>query len=328
MTGGTRLAGEVAIPGAKNSVLKLMAASLLAPGRTTLHAVPDILDVSIMSDILRGLGVAVDRDVTAGRISLDVPADPATTADGELVRRIRASVAILGPLVARRGEARLALPGGDAIGSRALDIHMNGLVKLGALVDIESRTLVARCSGRLQGAAIWLDFPSVGATENLLMAGVLAKGTTVIDNAAQEPEIVDLCDMLTAMGARIDGAGTSTLVIDGVDELRPVTHSTVPDRIVAGTYAIAALMTRGDVMIRHGRADHLGIVLEKLTSAGATVEVVEDGFRVSGQDRPRSVDVRHGRVPPGASRPARTPAVGAPPGRRPPRRSAPRRCPR
>ena len=291
MTGGTRLAGEVAIPGAKNSVLKLMAASLLAPGRTTLHAVPDILDVSIMSDILRGLGVAVDRDVTAGRISLDVPADPATTADGELVRRIRASVAILGPLVARRGEARLALPGGDAIGSRALDIHMNGLVKLGALVDIESRTLVARCSGRLQGAAIWLDFPSVGATENLLMAGVLAKGTTVIDNAAQEPEIVDLCDMLTAMGARIDGAGTSTLVIDGVDELRPVTHSTVPDRIVAGTYAIAALMTRGDVMIRHGRADHLGIVLEKLTSAGATVEVVEDGFRVSGQDRPRSVDV-------------------------------------
>ncbi|MCK9929541.1 UDP-N-acetylglucosamine 1-carboxyvinyltransferase [Frankia sp. Mgl5] len=291
MTGGTRLVGEVAVPGAKNSVLKLMAASLLAPGRTTLDAVPDILDVSVMADVLRGLGAEAERDRAGGRIVIDIPEVVDATADAELVRRIRASVAILGPLVARRGEARVALPGGDAIGSRALDIHMNGLTKLGAVVDVEAGVLVARCSGRLQGASIWLDFPSVGATENLLMAGVLAKGTTVIDNAAQEPEIADLCALLTAMGARIDGAGTSTLVIEGVEGLRPVLHRTVPDRIVAGTWAIGALMTGGDVTIRHGRAEHLGIVLEKLAGAGAAVELVEDGFRVSADGRPRSIDV-------------------------------------
>ncbi|WP_462186818.1 UDP-N-acetylglucosamine 1-carboxyvinyltransferase [Frankia sp. CcWB2] len=291
VTGGTRLAGEVAVPGAKNSVLKLMAASLLAAGRTMLSAVPDILDVSVMSKVLAGLGATVERDAAGGRLSIEVPQAPGIAADGELVRQIRASVAVLGPLVARRGEARVALPGGDAIGSRALDIHVNGLTKLGALVDVESGVLVARCSGRLQGASIWLDFPSVGATENLLMAGVLAKGTTVIDNAAQEPEIADLCAMLTAMGGRIDGAGSSTLIIDGVDHLTPVEHRTVPDRIVAGTYAIGALMTGGDVLIRHGQAAHLGIVLEKLVQAGAEVDVRDDGFRVVGRGRPRSIDV-------------------------------------
>ncbi len=291
MTGGTRLIGEVAVPGAKNSVLKLMAASLLAAGRTTLTAVPDILDVAVMGDVLTGLGVSVARDVRGGWLGLDVPDEPGAAADGDLVRRIRASVAVLGPLVARCGEARVALPGGDAIGSRALDLHVNGLAKLGAVIDIEGGVLVARNSGRLQGATIWLDFPSVGATENLLMAGVLAKGTTVIDNAAREPEIADLCAMLTAMGARIDGAGSSTLVIEGVDALAPVAHRTVPDRIVAGTYAVGALMTGGDVMIRDGRAGHLGIVLEKLAQAGAEIDVLADGFRVIGRERPRSIDV-------------------------------------
>lgn len=291
MTGGTRLVGEVAVPGAKNSVLKLMAASLLAAGRTTLTAVPDILDVTVMGDVLTGLGASVERDVEGGWIGIDVPDEPGVAADGDLVRRIRASVAVLGPLVARCGEARVALPGGDAIGSRALDIHVNGLTKLGAVVDVEAGALVARSGGRLQGASIWLDFPSVGATENLLMAGVLAKGTTVIDNAAQEPEIADLCAMLTAMGARVEGAGSSTLVIEGVESLTPVAHETVPDRIVAGTYAVGALMTGGDVMIRGGRAGHLGIVLEKLVQAGAEVDVRADGFRVVGRDRPRSIDV-------------------------------------
>lgn len=291
MTGGTRLVGEVAVPGAKNSVLKLMAASLLASGRTTLTAVPDILDVTVMGDVLAGLGAGVERDVEGGRLSVDVPDEPGVAADGDLVRRIRASVAVLGPLVARCGEARVALPGGDAIGSRALDIHVNGLTKLGAVVDVEAGALVARSAGRLQGASIWLDFPSVGATENLLMAGVLAKGTTVIDNAAQEPEIADLCAMLTAMGARVEGAGSSTLVIEGVESLTAVEHETVPDRIVAGTYAVGALMTGGDVMIRNGRAGHLGIVLEKLVQAGAEIDVRDDGFRVVGRDRPRSIDV-------------------------------------
>jgi UDP-N-acetylglucosamine 1-carboxyvinyltransferase len=291
VTGGSRLAGEVQIPGAKNSVLKLMAASLLATGTTTLAAVPDILDVPVMADVLTALGAVVIRDVDAGLMTIDAPAKPDPSADADLVRRIRASVAILGPLVARRGEARVALPGGDAIGSRALDMHVAGLRKLGAVVDIEDGALVARCSGRLQGATIWLDFPSVGATENLLMAGVLAKGTTVIDNAAREPEIADLCAMLTAMGARIDGVGGSTLLIEGVEDLQPAAHRTVPDRIVAGTYAIAAVMTGGDVLIRDGRADHLGIVLEKLVAAGAQVDVGADGFRIGAQSRPRSIDV-------------------------------------
>jgi len=291
VTGGSRLVGQVLIPGAKNSVLKLMAASLLAPGTTTLSAVPDILDVGVMADVLTALGATVSRDVDAGTVSIETPTTPGAAADPALVRQIRASVAILGPLVGRRGEARVALPGGDAIGSRALDMHVNGLRRLGAVVDIEDGALVARSSGRLQGAAIWLDFPSVGATENLLMAGVVAKGTTVIDNAAREPEIADLCEFLIEMGARIEGVGGSTLVIEGVDELRPAAHETVPDRIVAGTYAIGAAMTRGDVMIRNGRAEHLGIVLEKLTTAGAEVEVGADGFRVSATDQPRSIDV-------------------------------------
>lgn len=291
MKGGSRLTGEVEIPGAKNSVLKLMAASLLAPGRTTLSAVPDILDVGVMANVLTALGASVRWDVAGGTLTIDAPEVPGAVADPGLVRRIRASVAILGPLVARRGEARVALPGGDAIGSRALDLHIAGLRRLGAVIDVEDGALVARTSGRLQGASIWLDFPSVGATENLLMAGVLAKGTTVIDNAAREPEIADLCHLLIEMGARIDGVGGSTLVIEGVDELRPVSHRTVPDRIVAGTYAIGTVMTQGDVLLRGARAEHLGIVLEKLTAAGATVDVGADGFRVSADDRPRSVDV-------------------------------------
>ncbi|WP_250281295.1 MULTISPECIES: UDP-N-acetylglucosamine 1-carboxyvinyltransferase [unclassified Frankia] len=290
-TGGCQLVGEVDVPGAKNSVLKLMAASLLAYGRTTLRSVPGILDVTVMADVLRALGATVERDVVGGSLSIDVPERPVAAADSDLVRRIRASVVVLGPLVARCGEARVALPGGDAIGARALDMHVSGLAKLGAMVDVESGILVARSSGRLQGASIWLDFPSVGATENLLMAGVLAKGTTVIDNAAREPEIADLCAMLVSMGARLDGAGTSTLVIEGVDELRPATHDTVADRIVAGTFAIGALMTGGDVMIRGGRADHLEIVLDKLTTAGATVDTRPDGFRVTAERPPRSIDV-------------------------------------
>jgi UDP-N-acetylglucosamine 1-carboxyvinyltransferase len=295
VTGGTRLSGEVAVAGAKNSVLKLMAASLLAPGLTTITAVPSILDVSIMADVLRALGVTAahdaDQDTAGGTLRLDVPAELTSRADSDLVRRIRASVVVLGPLLARRGEARVALPGGDAIGARALDMHINGLVRLGAVVDIDHGVLVARSGGRLRGTSIWLDFPSVGATENLLMAAVLAKGSTIIDNAAREPEIADLCAMLVAMGARVEGAGTSTLTVEGVDELRPVTHATVPDRIVAGTWAIASFMTLGDVFVRHGRVDHLDIVFEKLVAAGATVEAGPDGFRASASEPLRSIDV-------------------------------------
>lgn len=287
--GGARLAGEVTVTGAKNSVLKLLAATLLAPGRSTLTAVPDILDVSIMGDLLRGLGAELHHDAAAGVVTVDVPAEIGDEADYDLVRRIRGSFVVLGPLLARRGRARVGLPGGDAIGSRKIDLHVSGLQKLGAEVHVEHGYVVAE--GSLTGASIWLDIPSVMATENILMAAVCAKGTTVIDNAAREPEVVDLMAMLTAMGAEISGAGTSTVTIDGVDGLTPVAHRTVPDRIVAGTFAVAAAMTCGDVTIRGSRPDHLEIPLAKLVDAGASVERVADGFRVEMANRPRAVDI-------------------------------------
>lgn len=286
--GGARLAGVVDVPGAKNSVLKLLAATLLAPGTSTVTNVPDIADVDIMGELLRRLGCDVvheNRSVTVG-----VPDRPGHEADYDLVRRMRASLAVLGPLLARCGEAKVAVPGGDAIGSRGLDMHLSGLERLGANVRIEHGYLVATAS-RLTGAPVWLDFPSVGATETLLLAAVLAQGTTTIDNAAREPELGDLCDLLVAMGGRISGVGTSTLTIEGVSELRPVTHAAVPDRIVAGTWAFASAMTRGDVLVRGGRAAHLDVALDKLVAAGAAVDVVPEGFAVRMSDRPKAVDV-------------------------------------
>jgi UDP-N-acetylglucosamine 1-carboxyvinyltransferase len=288
VAGGARLAGEVAVTGAKNSVLKVMAATLLAEGTTTLTDVPDILDVPIMGAVLGDLGAVVSGH--APEIEITVPAELGYEATYDHVRRIRGSICVLGPLIARCGRARVALPGGDAIGSRALDLHISGLQRLGVTFDNEHGYLVASAP-KLSGASIWLDFPSVGATENIMMAAVLAHGTTVIDNAAREPEIVDLCDMLVQMGAQIGGVGTSTLTIDGVDVLHPTTHRTVPDRIVAGTFAIAAVMTRGDITIRNARSEHLELALDKLNTAGAQVEVLADGFRVSMDRRPVAVDV-------------------------------------
>jgi UDP-N-acetylglucosamine 1-carboxyvinyltransferase len=295
VSGGAALTGRVRVTGAKNSALKLMAASLLATGRTTIDEVPDILDVTIMSEVLRRLGCEVTYERTGdggggGRLVIDVPEKPSTETDYDLVRKMRASISVLGPLVARCGSARVALPGGDAIGSRGLDMHISGLERLGATIVSEHGFLVATAP-RLTGTSIWLDFPSVGATENLVMAAVLAQGITVVDNAAREPEIADLCAMLNAMGARIDGAGTSTITIDGVESLHPVTYSTVPDRIVAGTWAIGAVMTRGNVVIERGVAAHLSVALDKLIDAGATVEALPDGIRVAMDGRPRCVDV-------------------------------------
>jgi UDP-N-acetylglucosamine 1-carboxyvinyltransferase len=288
VTGGARLAGDVNVTGAKNSVLKVMAAALLAEGTTRLSNVPDIDDVPDMAEILRGLGAEVTGH--APDVDITVPAQLLHEADYEHVRRIRASVCVLGPLLARVGKARVALPGGDAIGSRPLDFHLAGFERLGATVSIEHGYIVAEAS-RLAGAPIWLDFPSVGATENLLMAAVLAKGTTVIDNAAREPEIVDLSEMLVAMGAQIGGVGTSTLEITGVDALSPRPHAVVADRLVAGTYAFAAAMTRGDIAVHGARSEHLEIALDKLVQAGAIVTQLEDGFRVRCDIRPGAVDV-------------------------------------
>jgi len=221
--------------------------------------------------------------------SLRVPmAAPPGSATRALPRRATSGPSTL--IDARRGSGTRALPGGDAIGSRGLDMHISGLEKLGATITSEHGFLVASAP-TLKGTSIWLDFPSVGATENLVMAAVLADGTTVIDNAAREPEIVDICSMLSLMGAKVDGAGTSTITVDGVAELSPVTYTTVPDRIVAGTWAIGAVMTRGDVVIERAVADHMTVPLDKLRTAGATVEPLPDGVRVRMDDRPRGVDV-------------------------------------
>ena len=292
MTGGARLAGTVEVVGAKNSVLKLMAAALLAPGETTLTNLPDISDVLIMHELLKRLGCGVDVDAqgSTDRVNISVPDVPNFEAPYELVRKIRGSICVLGPLLARTGRARVALPGGDAIGSRPLDMHIAGLERMGADVRVEHGFIVAEAS-ELRGSTIWFDFPSVGATENVMMAAVLAKGTTVIDNAAREPEIVDLCQMLVSMGAEIDGIGSSTLEITGVDGLHPTRHHAVADRIVAGTWAMAAVATRGDIVVRNGNAEHLEIALDKLAQSGANVELRGDGFAVSMDQRPTSFDV-------------------------------------
>ncbi|MEV4626214.1 UDP-N-acetylglucosamine 1-carboxyvinyltransferase [Micromonospora sp. NPDC049523] len=237
---------------------------------------------------------AVDLGALPGRartVTIDVPAEPGTDADYDLVRRLRASICVLGPLLARRGYVRVAHPGGDAIGSRGLDMHVSGLARMGAEISGSHGFVIASAPNGLRGATIWLDFPSVGATENLVMAAVLAKGTTEIDNAAREPEIVDICTMLSAMGAKIEGAGTSTIRIEGVSELRPVQHRTVGDRIVAGTWAFAAAMTQGDVTVTGASPSFLEIALDKVISAGGLVETRTDAFRVRMDRRPTAVDV-------------------------------------
>ena len=219
--GGARLRGEVHITGAKNSVLKLMAASLLAPGTSKITNVPDIADVDIMADLLTRLGCSVER--SGSELTINVPENPGHRADYDLVRKMRASINVLGPLVARTGQADVALPGGDAIGSRGLDFHIKGLEALGAKAHIEHGYVVAEAPNGLTGATIELDFPSVGATENIMTAAVLAKGTTTIDNAAREPDIVDLGEFLIAMGAKISGLGSPIITIEGVKKLNPAT---------------------------------------------------------------------------------------------------------
>ncbi|MGE5828451.1 MAG: UDP-N-acetylglucosamine 1-carboxyvinyltransferase [Micromonosporaceae bacterium] len=293
--GGARLEGEVAVVGAKNSALKLMAAALLAPGRTQLANVPRITDIAIMGEVLRRLGcdVEVAGAGTAGPVELSVnaPEQPGTEADYDLVRRLRASICVLGPLLARRGYVRVAHPGGDAIGSRGLDMHVAGLAQLGAEISGEHGFIIGSAPAGLRGARIILEFPSVGATENLLMAAVLAKGVTEIDNAAREPEIVDICALLAGMGAHISGAGTSRLVVEGVSDLRPIRHRTVGDRIVAGTWAIGVAMTRGDIPGRGVDPAVLETTLDKIATAGAAVDTTPNSFRVQMTRRPSAVDI-------------------------------------
>ena len=286
--GGAPLTGAVAVPGAKNSVLKLMAATLLAPGTSELMNVPDIEDVAIMSELLRRLGCEVNH--VGSTITVTVPHHPDHRADYGLVRKMRASICVLGPLLARCGAADVAVPGGDNIGSRGLDMHVDALRKMGAHVKNEHGYLLAESEG-LFGAEVFLDFPSVGATETILMAAVTATGESIIENAAREPEIIDICMMLVSMGADISGIGSSTLIISGVNSLKPVSHRVVSDRIVAGTWAIAAVMTQGDLTISGVPPQYLALPLEKLQTAGALVESGGDTIRVRMNERAQCVDI-------------------------------------
>lgn len=288
--GGYRLEGRMAVNGAKNSALKLVAAALLAEGRTTIHNVPPIADISAMLDVARHLGVTVAADPD-GTVTLDVPADLVTTTSPELVARLRASIVVLGPLLARHGRATLAMPGGCNLGNRSIDLHLAGLARMGADIRYGVATIEATAA-RLVGADIELPFASVGATENLLLAAVTAEGRTVIRNAAREPEIVDLVDLLVAMGADISGAGSSELTIDGVDRLSPTTHRVVGDRIEAGTFAVAAAVTGGDLTLTGVNPEHLRLALDKLTAAGVEVSGDADtGLRVRSRGPLRATDI-------------------------------------
>lgn len=286
--GGPRLSGTVSILGAKNAVLKEIVSTLLAPGRHHLTNVPSILDVELMVRVLEHIGCHVEHG--DHELWVVVPDEPRPEAPIELVRQMRASIVVLGPLLARCGEARVALPGGDDLGARPIEWHMHGLEQMGASFELVRGELVARVDGRLKGTEIELPFPSVGATENLLFAGALAEGETVIVNAAREPEIQDLIAQLNAMGADIEGAGTSLVTINGVDSLTPVEHRVVPDRLEAGTYAVAAAITAGDVTVTGCHPDHLRMELTKLEAAGCGVERGDGWLRVKGPDRPHPID--------------------------------------
>ncbi len=288
VTGGTSLQGSVPIAGAKNSALKLMAAALLADGRSTIHNVPRIQDCVTMVEVLEHLGAgAAWKD---GTLVVETSTVQPRETPYELVSRMRASILVLGPLLARFGRARVAMPGGCNIGSRKIDLHVRGLEKMGARFTSEHGYLEARTDG-LRGAVITLDFPSVGATENALMAAVAARGTTVIENAAREPELSDLASFLTEMGARIDGVGTPTVEIEGVDVFTPVEHTVIPDRVEAGTFAIATCATGGSVVLEGARGDHMDLVFAKLADAGADVLATEAGMAISMQERPKAVDL-------------------------------------
>jgi UDP-N-acetylglucosamine 1-carboxyvinyltransferase len=289
ITGGKRLEGTVPAGGAKNSALKLLAAALLVPGRTVITNVPDVADVATMLDVLAYMGVAYDR--SGDRVTLDVPADIKPSAGYELTSRMRASIVVLGPLLSRCRRGRVAMPGGCNLGQRKLDMHLHGLAEMGVAFHTDHGDLVADAP-RLRGTRVCLEFPSVGATENILLAAVGAEGVTEIENAAREPEIADLCAFLTAMGVEIDGVGTPLLRVRGGCELRPVEHRVVPDRIVTGTYLIAAAMTAGDVTVTDTEPTNLDLVLAKLNQAGVQVETGPGQVRVRpGRDRLSAVDV-------------------------------------
>ncbi|PIE11702.1 MAG: UDP-N-acetylglucosamine 1-carboxyvinyltransferase [Rhodobacterales bacterium] len=292
VTGGRPLNGKIRIAGAKNAALALMPATLLSEEPLTLTNVPRLSDIRTMTRLLQSLGTEAKALNDGQTVVLSTHNLESTRADYEIVRKMRASNLVLGPLLARTGEAVVSLPGGCAIGARPMDIHISAMEALGAEVELRDGYLYASAPGGLKGGRIEMRFASVGATENALMAATLAKGTTVIENAAREPEIVDLADCLIAMGAHIDGAGTSTITIEGVDRLHAATHAVVADRIETGTYMLAPALAGGSVECVGGRRDHLAAFIEKLEATGVAIEETGEGLRVTNNgNRLRPVDV-------------------------------------
>ena len=294
--GGRRLHGEVAISGAKNAALPELCAALLTAERVQLHNVPGLNDVTTMLKLLRTMGVAAELDGAEATVSLVAGEVPSRVAEYELVKTMRASILVLGPLLARFGEARVSLPGGCGIGTRPVDQHIKGLQAMGAEIVVEHGYIVARAE-KLKGARITTDMVTVTGTENLLMAATLAEGETVLENAAQEPEIPDLAEMLIAMGARIEGHGTSRIRIEGVERLHGVSHRIVPDRIEAGTFLCAVAAAGGDVVVRNARGDHLEAVIDKLREAGVRIDAGDDWLRVRADARPKAVGFRTSEYP-------------------------------
>lgn len=288
--GGAPLSGKVRVGGAKNASLPIIAASLLAPGSSSIEDVPRLKDIDTMCGVLSSLGANVSRSPKV--IAVDASDISSVEPPYELVRAMRASFLVMGPLLARMGRVRVSLPGGCAIGSRPIDLHLKGLAALGAEIDMGYGQIEARAA-RLAGARVYLDFPSVGATENIMMAAVLASGMTLIENAAQEPEVVDLANFLNSMGARVRGAGTNVLRIEGVTELEPACHMVIPDRIEAGTLMVAAAMTRGSLVIDNVVDEHLKPITAKLREAGVSVEERDDGsIYVEMRQRPAGIDIK------------------------------------
>ncbi len=297
--GGRQLAGVVPIAGAKNAALPELCAALLTAQTVTLHNVPQLQDVATMAKLLRHMGVSVERlELWPGQVVLDAHAVTSPEAPYDLVKTMRAAILVLGPLLARFGHAKVSLPGGCAIGSRPVDQHIKGLQAMGADITVEHGYIVARAR-RLKGARITTDMVTVTGTENLLMAATLAEGETVLENAAQEPEVTDLANMLLAMGAKIEGVGTSRLRIEGVRELHAPTdgHAVIADRIEAGTYLCAVAAAGGDVYLKGARAEHMAAVIDKLRDTGATIESTDEGVRIRAQNRPRAVSFRTSEYP-------------------------------
>jgi UDP-N-acetylglucosamine 1-carboxyvinyltransferase len=287
--GGNSLHGTVKVDGAKNAALPILAGSLLANGKSIIEDIPDLEDVRVMCEVLQSLGV--DLEYGNGKAVVKSDNVSGIEAPYELVRKMRASFLVTGPLLAKLGKARISLPGGCAIGSRPIDLHLKGFSALGAEIFM-GHGYIEAAAKRLKGDRIYLDYPSVGATENIMMAAVLAEGQTFIENAAEEPEIVDLANYLNAMGARIKGAGTDLIKIEGVKELKGVRHQVIPDRIEAGTYMAAAAITRGDVLINNVLCDHLKSIVAKLKETGAYIEERPKGIRVKMNTRAKAVDVK------------------------------------